>query len=769
MAASVDDYLWYQNNLTDLCTSGCLSSTKTWWSDVLTSCAGDSIIVNGRQVPPMTIPGRMLDGLNLACLTPGTDLTSLPGVVGVEITSTVISVVNSTVPFDPTAPNATNSSTLQSRQYQSFNPVFRSDGFHSNGHVPAGRDLSSRQSSSSFCLLESYAWVGQDIIRPDCSDSSTSSQCLDPTDVPDENQRIANLYPNSLLCSDCFLKMFYLRMASPYLPDLDASDYHLEQYLDIVDVCDAGSSMPELQVRVLPQYDNVAGVSDGSLEINSTVPSGTVVCNQTLTISDLESLSVSDPDAGSSVYCEALSLKYGVTTGDLHLAFNDYFCSPGSDFESVCVPAPCKVIQAAENSTCADIAKQAGQNVTTTQLINWNPNIIGLCDSLFPQYVCGSLPGGSYIPPPNANTSISNPVRGGGTGSSTGSGSVRGGGRNATVVPLGGPAPTPTQAGITPQCTEYVLASDDDGCFSLTDLWRVPVENFYAWNTVLGPHGENCLTQLWADTYYCIDIYRDPSSTTTTSKPTPTTTKITAPGPTQTGIIATCNKFAESIPDKGCEDFAVAEGITPAQLYAWNSVLGPNGENCSTSFWAGEYYCVGVSSSSSTTTTSKITTTTLKTTTKSTTTTTSTTTKTSVSPAGPTQTGIISTCNKFVESIPGLGCEDFAAAEHITPSLLYKWNTVLGSKGENCGTSFWAGEWYCVGVAPGGPTQDGIISSCNQYAESIPGLGCVDFAAAEGITAKQLYMWNTVLGANGENCGTSFWAGEWYCVGVYLS
>ncbi|KAM5504354.1 hypothetical protein McaMca56_000726 [Microsporum canis] len=47
--------------------------------------------------------------------------------------------------------------------------------------------------------------------------------------------------------------MFYLRVASsPYLPVLDHSDYLIEQYLDIVDICDA--RMPDLFVRFPPEY-----------------------------------------------------------------------------------------------------------------------------------------------------------------------------------------------------------------------------------------------------------------------------------------------------------------------------------------------------------------------------------------------------------------------------------------------------------------------------------------------------------------------------------
>jgi hypothetical protein len=65
--------------------------------------------------------------------------------------------------------------------------------------------------------------------------------------------------------------------------------------------------------------------------------------------------------------------------------------------------------------------------------------------------------------------------------------------------------------------------------------------------------------------------------------------------------------------------------ITFAQLYAWNPAVGSNCE----SLWASEAYCVGIPGSKSTTSI-----------------TTSTTSTSNIVP-GPTQTGIISTCNKY--------------------------------------------------------------------------------------------------------------------------
>ena len=345
MAGSVDNYLWDIDNVTTLCTPDCLSSASIWFTYVSSQCADDAINVNGRLVSPITIPGRVLDGMNIACLTPDTDVLTDPGVNGSTFTSILLSESNSSVTVDSTAPTATfstdsGSSTKRKRQ--------------------TGSGSSSGSSGSSFCLIESYSWVGSDIIRPDCpegtvtTDNSTS-QCSDPTDVPPENERIANLYPNILLCSDCFIKSFFLRVASPYLPDLDYSDYLVSQYFDIVDVCEV--EMPDLVVRVLPYYDYAPGTYDGIPDAidsgtnSSSSGNATVACGQTLGPNELSSLTVPDATANGTIYCDALSNTYNVTTGDLQLVFNDFFCLPTPNFTSVCVPAGCTLMQVPSNAT----------------------------------------------------------------------------------------------------------------------------------------------------------------------------------------------------------------------------------------------------------------------------------------------------------------------------------------------------------------------------------------------------------------------------------
>jgi LysM repeat protein len=149
------------------------------------------------------------------------------------------------------------------------------------------------------------------------------------------------------------------------------------------------------------------------------------------------------------------------------------------------------------------------------------------------------------------------------------------------------------QSGINPQCTKYAEAASGEYCSEFAPKYSITTTQLYAWNPILGANGANCGTEFQAGVYYCVGA---PSTASTTSTSAPTTTSVSAPGPTQSGITSSCNKFAEAIANDACGTFATRNGITTAQLYAWNAVLGSSGQNCASSLWAGDYYCVGVSS-----------------------------------------------------------------------------------------------------------------------------------------------------------------------------
>ena len=209
-------------------------------------------------------------------------------------------------------------------------------------------------------------------------------------------------------------------------------------------------------------------------------------------------------------------------------------------------------------------------DITEQALLAWNP-ILGVdganCGTLFEEgeYYCVGVSGSSTATSPSP-----------------------------TVTPTGGATPSPVQSGINAQCTKYAEALSGSNCSLFASGNNITVSQLYAWNSILGTNGANCGTLFEANTYYCVGA---PSATaTTTTAKAATTTSVTAPGPTQTGITAACNKFAEVVSGDGCSTFASEHGITTAQLYSWNPVLGSGGANCGTLLLLNEYYCVGVSS-----------------------------------------------------------------------------------------------------------------------------------------------------------------------------
>ncbi|PYH75686.1 hypothetical protein BO82DRAFT_409387, partial [Aspergillus uvarum CBS 121591] len=222
-----------------------------------------------------------------------------------------------------------------------------------------------------------------------------------------------------------------------------------------------------------------------------------------------------------------------------------------------------------------------------------------------------------------------------------------------------------------------------------------------------------------------------------------------------------CDRYAQAQSGDGCDSFSQDFGITSPQLETWNPVLGSNGENCLTQFFAGNWYCVGLATGTTTTSTAS---------------------STGVPTPSPVQSEIDPQCTKYSAAVSGDTCIAFASANNITPAQLYSWNPALGSGGSNCGSDFWANDYYCVGapdssatttaaptstaVVTPSPIQSGIDLQCTKFAEVASGDTCPGFATKNGITATELYSWNPVLGAGGANCNSDFWANEYYCVGA---
>lgn len=240
------------------------------------------------------------------------------------------------------------------------------------------------------------------------------------------------------------------------------------------------------------------------------------------------------------------------------------------------------------------------------------------------------------------------------------------------TISVGGAAPSPTQSGIVPGCIVFSNASIGDTCYGFAQEHNVTASDLYTWNPTLGSAGAYCSTEFWSGYWYCIGT--NTSQPTTTSPPPPPGQP--APSPTQAGIVSTCDKYAQAHSGDTCASFAATQGIGTAQLYTWNTQLGAQGQNCTNEFWAGYYYCVDAPTGTAPG-------------------------KPPPAAPSPTQAGIISTCDKYSESVSGDTCYSFAEKNAVTTDLLYTWNTQLGAQGQDCSTEFWAGYYYCIGVSGG--------------------------------------------------------------------
>ncbi|KAL8831398.1 MAG: hypothetical protein Q9170_005312 [Blastenia crenularia] len=649
MSGQVDLYYWEQDNLTDLCTDSCIGSASNWLQGVYDACSGQTMNIASKMVPTESVAIRYSDGIGLACLT---DL-QLPIMLSFNQTPDAApSTTDTPAPTTQTVttpPGATTSST--------------------------GTTVQSQNSTFNYCFLEAQNWVGVDIDTPDCSSDPNNYLCTNP----DAATRIANLYNDTILCSDCFLSVMWWRINSPFLPDTDESDDLIAQFQDITDVCNR--TMPLTVIRAPPTYPAapppVTLPPGTDPNANSTDTSVTSCAGQTISSGsskrdelqvekrDPELMEFEDDHSGyarvkraAAGSCDSLSQTYGVTTGDLQTITGNDNCS--STTSPICVPLKCAVTQVGNNQSCDAIVASlstASINVTTALFLQWNPNIIGLCDSLaVGQYICTGPPGGGYtLPPPisGTNTDAGGQERGGqGTGTNPdGPDGPAGPSANSTNS-------APTQANITKECNAYAYAKAGDTCYDLSQRFHITLAELTTWNPVLGyPDGHNCTTQFWEGYDYCVGVPGNEPTSTSSQGPPTSTTKL--PYPTQSGIAPQCNKYAEAQSGDYCYKFAQDNNITTDQLYSWNNILGPNGADCSTQFQAGYDYCVGVSTGPTATTT------------------------TSSSSPLPTQSGLAQNC--------------------ITTAQLYTWNPVLGANGENCNLQFQAGEGYCVGGQPVSP------------------------------------------------------------------
>ncbi|KAH7080631.1 hypothetical protein BKA63DRAFT_488368 [Paraphoma chrysanthemicola] len=214
----------------------------------------------------------------------------------------------------------------------------------------------------------------------------------------------------------------------------------------------------------------------------------------------------------------------------------------------------------------------------------------------------------------------------------------------------------------------------------------------------------------------------------------------------QEGISSDCNRWiVANNTQAACWKLANDAKISTQRLFALNPVLGTAGEFCATRVWLGYYFCIATPGDGT----------------------------------SPSSTKPITTPET------GASCWSIANGAGVDLANFYKWNTGLGSNGENCNTQIWLQYYYCVGVATttsNAPTttskaptttssapkpartQAGFPSNCTKWVEAKDGDSCWAISNANGVDTNLFYKLNPVLGEGGANCGTQIWPTYSYCL-----
>jgi hypothetical protein len=270
--SNVDNIYWTSSNTSQLCTSGCLESSRAWNEDVAESCDGEFLRSGDRLVEADTLSARFIAGLDVACL---------------------------------------------------------------------------KSSSNDWCFVESQEWVGSDVVRPDCSTDPSNPWCINPANISSENSRMANIYDDDLLCSECFLKLMHTRISSQFLPDEDHSDYLVEQFQDIQEVCQT-TIVTEVMTRALPNYPVVLtatptfGKGPGTVEEPEPEP---LTCE-----ADQVIISVMGTRSNDSFQaCNDIALLTNVATGNLLVLTGNEACYV--EEEEICAPRGCQLHRVSAGQT----------------------------------------------------------------------------------------------------------------------------------------------------------------------------------------------------------------------------------------------------------------------------------------------------------------------------------------------------------------------------------------------------------------------------------
>ncbi|KAF8847581.1 carbohydrate-binding module family 18 protein [Acephala macrosclerotiorum] len=342
--------------------------------------------------------------------------------------------------------------------------------------------------SQNWCFLESQDWQGSDFLRwdPDvCNNEDPTDnppQCnttdSSPADISPDMMSVTRLYDSSLYCSECFIKMWRQRLVSPLLPNSTFTDYLLDQYEDIQSNCLTSLPVTTYSKTLLVSTSAAATTMSGASATPIPAPTATGTCLGQLV----------DPDPVNLVTCNDVTDTYNVTTGDIRVATNDYYCQFNT---TICLPLPCELDTVFGSPTCDNLAElysTSDTSIDLTQFLFWNKAIQGSCGFLaIGQRVCKSPPGGHYTP------------------SATFAVPAAAGSYYTTAI-----ASEPTQTGSVSACGLYYDVVSGDTCNGICLRFGINGTELHDLDTYLN---DGC-TNFWLNTAVCVaPVSKGPAST----------------------------------------------------------------------------------------------------------------------------------------------------------------------------------------------------------------------------------------------------------------
>ncbi|OAA63388.1 peptidoglycan-binding protein [Niveomyces insectorum RCEF 264] len=286
----------------------------------------------------------------------------------------------------------------------------------------------------------------------------------------------------------------------------------------------------------------------------------------------------------------------------------------------------------------------------------------------------------------------------------------------------------PTHPGTVSACNKWYLVPDGGTSTDLTVKFGITPAQFRAWNPAAS---NDDWTDLRDGYSYCVGVSEPHLVPRASSSKKSVPTLTSPPGPTMTGEPANCNNWYLAKKNDDCSTVEAAYGITHAQFLKWNPAVS---SDCTTNFWAGEAYCVGVGNivSKPTTTTATKTTSTKSSSSSSSKSSSKSSTSTKSSTTSTTSTSVVTSTTPYSTRYP-----------------VTKWNI---------STPTVETAW------PPTQTQAGQPSYCNYWHLVQGGDTCVSIAAmySTWMSLADFFAWNPVVGTDCSGLYIMYWV----CVGI---